>query len=80
MPMKETMKKVIEEDLKPLLGSINAPTDVFWGKDDTQTPVSDAKTLEEMIPQAHAHVYPGVRHAVHRERAPQIAELIKTQL
>ncbi len=68
--MRETMIRVSAEDLTPLLGKITVPTDIFWGTDDGMTPVSDATVLALGIPGAHGrkHLFPGVRHAVHRDR------------
>ena len=76
--MRETMIKVTAEDLRPILNSITVPTDIFWGTDDRMTPVSDAAVLADGIPgaQGRKHLFPGVRHNVHRVCATEIGKVI----
>lgn len=74
--MRRTMINVTREDLRPLLSHIATPTDIFWGTEDGMTPYSDAKIMEREIPGAVLHSYPGVRHAVHKDKAAEIAAVI----
>ncbi len=78
--MRQTMINVSAEDLRPLLKDVSLPVDLFWGKDDTMTPFSDALIMEKELPNATLHAFPGVRHRVHRERAAEIAQVIKKRL
>ncbi|MCA9371102.1 MAG: alpha/beta hydrolase [Candidatus Peregrinibacteria bacterium] len=78
--MRKTLILVTREDLKPLLRHISVPTDLFWGTDDGMTPYSDARIMEKEIPHAKLHAYAGVRHRVHRDRAMEIAAVIRTYL
>lgn len=48
--LKETMKIILREDVKDILPNINVPTLLIWGSLDTATPISDAKTMEKLIP------------------------------
>lgn len=50
--MRAILSKVVNEDLTHLLPKITAPTLLFWGDMDTATPLSDAKTMERLIPDA----------------------------
>lgn len=50
--MRAIMSKCINEDLKNIMNRINAPTLLIWGENDTATPVSDAKIMEKLIPDA----------------------------
>ena len=75
--MRETMIKVTAEDLRPLLKQITVPTDLFWGTEDGMTPYADAKIMHAEIKGSTLHSYPGMRHRVHRDRAKEIAEVIK---
>jgi len=77
---RETMIKVINEDLTPLLEKITAPTDLFWGEDDHMTPLADARLMNTKIAQSTLRTFPGVRHRVHRERAREVAEVIQEKL
>ncbi|MEK7137297.1 MAG: alpha/beta hydrolase [Patescibacteria group bacterium] len=74
--MRETMIKVISEDLTSYLSSITVPTDLFWGEEDTMTPLADGELMNKKIVQSELHVFSGVRHRVHIERAKEIAEVI----
>jgi pimeloyl-ACP methyl ester carboxylesterase len=41
---------------------IKAPTLLIWGENDTATPLSDAKTMEQLIPDAGLVSFPGCGH------------------
>ncbi len=60
--LKETMKKIINEDVCNLLPKISVPTLLFWGTLDTATPISDAKKMEKLIPDCGLIEYPGASH------------------
>jgi len=74
--MRKTLENVTREDLKPILSQINVPTTIFWGEEDTMTPVSDGKLIHEQIAGSELHIYPEVRHGVHRDCADEIAKHI----
>jgi len=78
--LKETMIRVINEDITPLLSAIPVPTDLFWGEDDTMTPLKDAFLMNTKIIQSILHTYKGVRHRVHRDRAEEVARVIRRVL
>ncbi|MBU2214039.1 alpha/beta hydrolase [Patescibacteria group bacterium] len=78
--MQQTMQNVTKEDLRPLLSNITVPTDIFWGEEDTMTPIEDAHIMQEEIQGSSLHTYPGVRHRVHRDRAKEIARVIQNTL
>ena len=60
--MKEILKKVVDEDLQSEMPKIKASTLLIWGEKDTATPVSDAKIMEKLIPDAGLVVFPGCTH------------------
>lgn len=78
--MRETLIRVTARDLRPLLTHIAAPTDIFWGSDDRMTPVRDATLIHERLRHSSLHVFAGVRHAVHRDRAREISEVIVAKI
>ena len=47
--MKHTLSLCVNEDLTPVLHKIKAETLLIWGKDDTATPMRDAKIMEKEI-------------------------------
>jgi pimeloyl-ACP methyl ester carboxylesterase len=78
--MRKTMAVVVEEDLTPLLEKITVPTDLFWGEEDTITPLRDGELMNKKIAQSVLHTFAGVRHRVHREKAVEIAQAIQSSL
>jgi pimeloyl-ACP methyl ester carboxylesterase len=50
--MKQVLVKTVNEDLSQHLPLIKAPTLLFWGENDTATPLSDALLMEKLIPNA----------------------------
>lgn len=50
--MRQTLVKVVNEDLTPLLRDIPVPSLLIWGTLDTATPISDGETFEKLIPDA----------------------------
>jgi pimeloyl-ACP methyl ester carboxylesterase len=60
--MRATLVKVVNEDLEPLMHLVQCPTLLIWGELDTATPLSDAKRMEELIPDAGLVVCEGAGH------------------
>ncbi len=78
--MRQTLINVSSEDLRPILKEIRIATDIFWGKEDRMTPFSDALVLKKEIHGSILHAYEGVRHGVHRDRATEIAAVIRARM
>ncbi len=66
--MRETLVKVINEDLTPMLALIKVPTLLMWGADDTATPVSDGRLMEQLIPDAGLVVLDNAGHYSYLDR------------
>ena len=60
--MKDVMSRVVNEDLKKCLPKIQAPTLLLWGSEDTATPLSDARTMKKLIPDAGLVTVQGAGH------------------
>ena len=75
--MRKTFKKVSTEEIRSFLPKINIPTEIFWGEDDSMTPVSDGRLMSKMIINSTLVTFPNVRHRIHRDRAREIAEAIQ---
>lgn len=60
--MKNVMSRCVNEDLKHILPAIDCPTLLIWGENDTATPLSDAKTIERLVPDAGLVAFPGCGH------------------
>lgn len=70
--MRATLVKVVNEDLEPLMSQVKCPTLLIWGDQDTATPLSDAKRMEELIPDAGLVVCEGAGHFSFVEQAPKV--------
>lgn len=60
--MRSTLVKVVNEDLRPCLPQIQAPTLLIWGENDRSTPLSDAKIMQAEIPSSRLEVIPLAGH------------------
>ncbi|MBV8194227.1 MAG: alpha/beta hydrolase, partial [Candidatus Dormibacteraeota bacterium] len=60
--MRGTLVRLVNEDLRPLLPRIDAPTLLIWGDRDTETPIADARAMERLIPDAGLVVFEGASH------------------
>ncbi|MFA6522845.1 MAG: alpha/beta hydrolase [Candidatus Peribacteraceae bacterium] len=75
--MRTTHQNVTAEDLRPELAKISIPTDIFWGTEDTMTPFTNGKEMHRLIRGSKLHIFEGVRHRIHRDRAGEIATVIR---
>src|SRR3989344_6539986 len=75
--MRETMKKVISEDLKPYLPKINVKTLIIWGDKDEVTPVADAYLIKKEIKNSVLGVIPNVGHRIRLEAPEILVEKVK---
>lgn len=60
--MRGILSKCVNEDLKSVMPSIKASTLLIWGAQDTATPLSDAKTMERLIPDSGLVSFDGCGH------------------
>ena len=75
--MRAILSKVVNEDLTHLMPAIKAPTLLFWGNLDTATPLSDARTMERLIPDAGLVVAHGTGHFSFLENQGLFTAVIK---
>ncbi|PIP65661.1 hypothetical protein COU77_00175 [Candidatus Peregrinibacteria bacterium CG10_big_fil_rev_8_21_14_0_10_49_16] len=78
--MQKTLIQVSKEDFKPLLSQIHLPTDIFWGEEDSMTPLADGILMHESIKNSQFYKFPHTRHSVHQNRAQEIAEVIRARI
>ena len=60
--MRQVMVRCINEDLTPLLPLIRVPTLLIWRDNDTATPLTDGRLMEQRIPDAGLVVLRGGGH------------------
>lgn len=78
--MRATLSKVVNTDLRRVMPLIQAPTLLVWGERDTATPVSDAKKMEKLIPDAGLVTFAGAGHYSFLERPAQFMAVIESFL
>lgn len=74
--LEATFKLVINQDLLPFARQISVPTLLIWGEKDMDTPLSDAKILEEAIPDAGLVVFEGAGHYSYLERPTDFTRIV----
>lgn len=60
--MKHTLSLVVNEDLKHLMPKINAEVYLIWGENDDDTPLSDGKSMESLIPKSGLSIIQNAGH------------------
>lgn len=60
--MRDSMVKLVNTDLEPSLHKISVPTLLIWGENDTATPLSDGKRMNELISDSGLVVLEGGSH------------------
>ena len=78
--MRKTFNLVIAQDLTDELPRIKASTLLYWGEQDTETPLWMAKVMEEKIPDAGLVVEPGVGHFAYLERNEKFLRIVRSFL
>ena len=78
--MKGCLVKAVNEDLTHLLSGIKYDTLLIWGDRDDATPISDAKTMEKLIPSSGLAVIPRTGHFSFAENVPVFTGIIKAYL
>lgn len=68
--LRSVFVRVVNEDLTYLLKDINCPTLLFWGEKDDATPLSDAKKMEKLIPDAGIVTVSGGGHYSYLDNFP----------
>ncbi len=74
--MRQTLVKVVNEDLTELMPNVTAPTLLVWGTLDDATPLSDAKIMESLMPQAGLVTFEGAGHYSFLERSVQFGRVL----
>lgn len=78
--MRGTFVKVVNEDLKDLLPKIQAPTLLYWGENDTATPLEDGQTMEKMMQDAGLVVRKNATHYAYLENLSNFLAVVDSFL
>lgn len=61
--MRQIFVKAVNEDLRPLIPKVTSSTILFWGKNDTATPLSDGEYMEKNMKDAGLIAVNGTHYA-----------------
>lgn len=78
--MRMVMSRSVNQDLKHLMPLISASTLLIWGENDTATPLSDARTMEKLIPDAGLVSFKGAGHYSFLDNPAQFKAVIRSFL
>lgn len=78
--MRETMKKVIEEDLLSELEKIKIKTLIIWGEKDKIIPLKYANIFREKIKNSDLKILSKTHHSPHLEKPEILAKVIRNFL
>ena len=76
--MRKTFKLVVNQDLADCLPRIQAPTFLFWGENDTATPLWMGQEMEKQIADCALVVKPGATHFAYLERYGEFIAVAKS--
>ena len=78
--MRKTFNLVINQDLTEYLEKIRASTLLYWGEEDTATPLWMGQLMEEKIPDAGLVVEKGYGHFVYLEQNAKFLRIVSSFL
>jgi pimeloyl-ACP methyl ester carboxylesterase len=74
--MREILKKIVREDVTDKMKTIQCPTLLLWGEDDTATPIENAHKIKSLIPNSELITFPHIGHLLPLESPHQVAHQI----
>jgi len=78
--MRETIKKVLAEDLKPELSEVKTKTLLIWGERDKMVPLEYAYLFNESLPNSQLEILPKTGHSPHLEAPEKLSKIISNFL
>jgi pimeloyl-ACP methyl ester carboxylesterase len=74
--LRATLVKVVNDDLRPLLPRIKAPTLLIWGTEDRETPLADGRLMNELIPDSGLVELEGSGHFSYLEQPDRFCRIL----
>lgn len=75
-PLKPLFRKIIKEDIRPILSKIKIPTLIIWGKNDHQLPATDGAKFHQLLPQSQLKIVSG-NHFFFQKYPQKTAKIIR---
>lgn len=79
-PMRATLVKSVNQNLRPLLPTIKAATLLIWGENDTDTPISFGKIMQNEIPNADLVILKGAGHFSFLDKPEEFCQSVEAFL
>ena len=76
-PMRSILVKVVNEDLASMLPSVKAPTLLVWGSNDDAVPLTHARRMEKLIPDAGLVVFEGAGHFAYLDQPDRFCRVAR---
>lgn len=76
-PMRPIMVKVVNEDIGYLLNRVRASTLLVWGSEDDAVPLTHARTMESLIPDAGLVVFEGAGHFAYLDEPDRFCKIVR---
>ena len=78
--LESTFKKIVAQDIRPLVAHLRLPTLLIYGSKDSATPPEFGELLSKSIKGSKLEIVDGAGHFVHQEAKDQVATLINNFL
>lgn len=78
--VRQNQAVLAREDLRPILPSITAPTQVIVGEEDRMTPLALSEQIRQAIPGAELHIIPACGHLPPIEKPELMADRLRALL
>lgn len=75
-PLRPTLVRLVNADLRPYMPGIGVPTLLVWGSQDADTPLSAAREMERLIPDAGLVVLEGAGHYSYLDQPARFARIV----
>ncbi len=74
--LRASMVRLVNADLRPQLSRLATSTLLIWGARDQDTPLSDARAMERLIPDAGLVVFEGSGHFAYAEEPDRFCRIV----
>lgn len=75
--MRKTMANMISSDRQLDVSAIETQTAIIWGRQDTVTPLEDARVLHKKIKSSKLYIIDEARHSPHDTHPKELVEILK---
>jgi pimeloyl-ACP methyl ester carboxylesterase len=73
--LRASMVRLVNADMRPQLSRLRAATLLIWGERDQETPLSDGRTMERLIPDSGLVMFEGCGHFAYAEQPDRFARI-----